>query len=125
MAKLTSKALIAMAGTAAMKARDYARQNPHKVEQALGKVEGTVSRRTGGKYDTHLGKGTGAVRKGLGLPDAAGSSGHGVPDTQGSAAMPTSPAPPPPSWAAGAEGSAPAAERDGQGQDGRVPREGS
>jgi MT0933-like antitoxin protein len=69
MAKLTSKALIAMAGTAAVKARDYANKNPHKVEQALAKVQGGVSRRTNGKYDTHLAKGSTAVRKGLGMPD--------------------------------------------------------
>ena len=68
MAKLTSKALIAMAGTAAMKARAYADKNPHKVEEALGRVRTSVSRRTGGKYDSHLDKGATAVRKGLGLP---------------------------------------------------------
>jgi hypothetical protein len=69
MAKLTSKALIAMAGTAAVKARDYANRNPHQVEQALAKVQGGVSRRTNGRYDTHLAKGSTAVRKGLGMPD--------------------------------------------------------
>ena len=68
MAKLTSKALIAMAGTAAVKARDYANKNPHKVEQALAKVQSSVSRKTNGKYDAHLDKGSTAVRKGLGLP---------------------------------------------------------
>jgi MT0933-like antitoxin protein len=69
MAKLTSKALIAMAGTAAMKARDYANKNPHKVEETLAKVQTSVSRRTQGKYDAHLHKGSTAVRKGLGLPN--------------------------------------------------------
>ena len=69
MAKLTSKALLAMAGTAAMKARDYANKNPHKVEETLAKVQTSVSRRTQGKYDAHLHKGSTAVRKGLGLPN--------------------------------------------------------
>ena len=69
MAKLTSKALIAMAGTAAMRARDYANKNPHKVEETLAKVQTGVSRRTHGKYDAHLHKGSTAVRKGLGLPN--------------------------------------------------------
>ena len=69
MAKLTSKALIAMAGTAAVKARDYANRNPHQVEQALAKVQGGVSRRTNGRYDAHLAKGSTAVRKGLRLTD--------------------------------------------------------
>jgi MT0933-like antitoxin protein len=132
MPKLTSKALIAMAGTAAMKARTYAQENPHKVEQALGKVEGTLSRRTGGKYDTHVGKGTSAVRKGLGLPDAAGPGNQADPyggvTTASSSTASSSPAssstpPPPPSWAAGTDGPAPTdADR---GQPGHSPRDGS
>ena len=64
MAKLTSKALIAMAGTAAVKARDYANRNPQQVEQALATVQRGVSRRTNGRYDAHLAKGSTAVRKG-------------------------------------------------------------
>ena len=69
MTKLTSKALIAMAGTAAMKAREYANNNPHKVEETLAKVQAGISRRTQGKYDAHLHKGSTAVRRGLGLPN--------------------------------------------------------
>ena len=57
-----------MAGTAAVKAREYANKNPHKVEQTLAKVQTSVSRKTHGKYDAHLDKGSSAVRKGLGLP---------------------------------------------------------
>ena len=127
MPKLTSKALIAMAGTAAMKARTYAQENPHKVEQALGKVEGTLSRRTGGKYDTHVGKGTSAVRKGLGLPDASAGAGNqadhrgGATTTSSSAASSSTP-PPPPSWAAGEDG--PAATPEDR-QPGQSPRDGS
>jgi len=68
MAKRPSKALIALAGTAAVKARDYARRNPHKVEDVLAKVRSGVSSRTGGRYDAHLDKGSSAVRRGLGLP---------------------------------------------------------
>ena len=133
MPKLTSKALIAMAGTAAMKARTYAQENPHKVEQALGKVEGTLRRRTGGKYDSHVGKGTSAVRKGLGLPETAERPGH-VADADGSATRASSSTasssttssstpPPPPSWAAGTDGPAPTPEDHGQG--GSPPRDGS
>ncbi len=69
MAKLPSKALIAMAGTAGVRARDHARRNPHTVEQALATVQGGVSRRTNGRYDTHLATGSTAVRKGLGMPE--------------------------------------------------------
>ncbi len=128
MAKLSSKALIAMAGTAAMKARTYAQDNPHKVEQALGKVEGTLSRRTGGKYDTHVGKGTSAVRKGLGLPDAAAGPGNqadpygGATPTSSTTDSSSTP-PPPPSWAAGTDGPAPTAED--RGQPGHSTRDGS
>ena len=128
MAKLSSKALIAMAGTAAMKARTYAQENPHKVEQALGKVEGTLSRRTGGKYDTHVGKGTSAVRKGLGLPDAGAGPGNqadpygGATTTSSSTASSSTP-PPPPSWAAGTDGPAPTA--GDRGQPGHSPQDGS
>ena len=128
MAKLSSKALIAMAGTAAMKARTYAQENPHKVEQALGKVEGTLSRRTGGKYDTHVGKGTSAVRKGLGLPEAAAAGAgnqadpyNGATTTSSSTASSSTP-PPPPSWAAGTDGPAATAEDR---QPGHSPRDGS
>ncbi len=67
MAKIPTKTLIAMAGAAAMKARDYARENPDKVGQALDRVESTVSSRTHGKYDTKIGKGSSALRSALGL----------------------------------------------------------
>ncbi len=58
MAKIPTKTLIAMAGAAAMKVRDYARENPDKVGQALDRVESTVSTRTHGKYDAKVGKGS-------------------------------------------------------------------
>ncbi|WP_392544767.1 antitoxin [Oryzobacter telluris] len=67
MAKIPTKTLIAMAGAAAVKARDYARDNPDKVGQALDRVESTVSSRTHGKYDAKLGKGSNALRSALGL----------------------------------------------------------
>lgn len=126
MAKLPSKALIAMAGTAAMKARDYARSNPEKVEQALGKVQGTVSRRTGGKYDAHLGKGSSAVRKSLGLTDAGSSSsvqegGQGGPGTP----LSSTPPPPPPSWTTTADGVTPPAGGPAPGTEGRATRDGA
>ena len=67
MAKIPTKTLIAMAGAAAMKVRDYARENPDKVGQALDRVESTVSTRTHGKYDAKVGKGSSALRRSLGL----------------------------------------------------------
>jgi hypothetical protein len=86
MAKIPTKSLIAMAGAAALKARDYARQNPDQVANALDRVEATVSSRTHGKYDAKLGKGSSALRKSLGLPAGAPSR-PGVSST---------PPPPPP-----------------------------
>lgn len=87
MAKIPTKSLIAMAGAAAMKARDYARQNPDKVGQALDRVESTVSSRTHGKYDAKVGKGSSALRRSLGLT---------TPGTT-HPAVGTTPPPPPPS----------------------------
>ncbi len=75
MAKVRSKALIAMAGAMAMRARDYARENPEKVAQTLDSVEAAVSHRTNGKYDSKVRKGSSALRKGLGLPSAGSSAG--------------------------------------------------
>lgn len=103
MAKIPTKSLIAMAGAAAMKARDYARQNPDKVQQALDRVESTVSTRTRGKYDAKVGKGSSALRKSLGLP-ATGTANPAVsattPPPPVTPASPTTPAtgstPPPP-----------------------------
>ena len=89
MAKIPTKTLFAMAGAAAMKARDYARENPEKVSQALDRVESTVSSRTQGKYDAKLTKGSSALRKSLGL--ATTGTTH--------PAVGSTPPPPPPSTA--------------------------
>lgn len=89
MAKIPTKSLIAMAGAAAMKARDYARQNPDQVAKALDRVEATVSSRTHGKYDAKVGKGSSALRRSLGLP-TTGTPHPGVTST------PPPPPPPPP-----------------------------
>ncbi|HET9021928.1 MAG TPA: antitoxin [Ornithinibacter sp.] len=78
MAKIRSKALIAMAGAMAMRARDYARENPEKVAQTLDSVEAAVSHRTQGKYDSKVRKGSSALRKGLGLPSTASGAGGGT-----------------------------------------------
>lgn len=94
MAKIPTKTLFAMAGAAAMKARDYARENPDKAGQALDRVEAMVSTRTHGKYDAKLGKGSSALRKSLGLT----STGTTHP------AVGSPPPPPPPSSAPGSTG---------------------
>ena len=108
-----------------MKARDYARQNPHKVEQALGKVEGTVSRRTGGKYDTHWARGPAPSARGWASPTRPGQPGHGGAGHSGQRSHADLAGPAAALVGRRGGGSAPAAERDGQGQAGRSPRDGS
>lgn len=88
MAKFRAAALIA----AVTKVKDYARSNPQKADQAIGKVEGFVRSKAGPQHADKVGKGTDAVRKGLGLPPTGpgGAVGGG---TQGGQVPP----PPPPS----------------------------
>ncbi|WP_377644116.1 antitoxin [Oryzobacter terrae] len=94
MAKIPTRTLFAMAGAAAMKARDYARENPDKVGQALDRVESTVSSRTHGKYDAKLGKGSSALRRSLGLTPTGTT--HPAVGTTPPPPPPTGSTPPPP-----------------------------
>ena len=60
----------------AKQARDYAQSNPDTVNEAISKVEATVTGRLGPKYSAHVGKGGKALRSGLGItsaPPRAGS----------------------------------------------------
>lgn len=101
MAKLRFKMFLVMAGAMAMKARDYAQENPEKVAETLDSVESTVSSRTGGKYDAKIRKGSSALRKGLGVREAYTSGGTAtgggtVPDTGTATESPLSSTTPPP-----------------------------
>ncbi|MGG5257907.1 antitoxin [Phycicoccus avicenniae] len=87
MAKGRAAALIA----AVTKVKDYARNNPQKADEAIGKVEGFVRSKAGPQHADKVGKGSDAVRKGLGLPPQGGAAGPGV--TGGGQVPP----PPPPS----------------------------
>ena len=85
MAKGRAAAFIA----AATKVKDYARNNPEKADQAIGKVEGFVRSKAGAQHADKVGKGSDALRKGLGLPPTDGRGG-----TSGGGQVPP---PPPPS----------------------------
>ena len=62
--------------TVAQQAREYAQKNPAQVNAALGRLEDTVRSRLHPKYSAHVGKGSQALRSGLGIasaPPRAGS----------------------------------------------------
>ncbi|WP_051750364.1 antitoxin [Phycicoccus jejuensis] len=86
MAKGRAAALIA----AVTKVKDYARNNPQKADEAIGKVEGFVRSKAGPTHSAKVDKGSDALRKGLGLPPHGGSGGP----TSGGGQVPP---PPPPS----------------------------
>lgn len=82
MAKGRAAALIA----AVTKVKDYARQNPDKAEQVIGKLEGFVRSRAGAQHAAKVDQSGDALRKGLGLSphgpaggQAGGPSGGQVP----------------------------------------------
>lgn len=88
MARLRAAALIA----AVNKARDYARNNPEKTSEMIGKVEGFARTKAGPKHTGTVGKGADALRRGLGV-DGRGSGASGA---SGGGQVP----PPPPPGAA-------------------------
>lgn len=90
MAKFRAAALMG----AVAKAKDYARKNPEKTSEMIGKVEGFARSKAGTQHADKVGKGGDAIRKGLGIP--TGPQGHGVtgPGTSGGGHVPP---PPPPS----------------------------
>lgn len=49
------------------KAKDFAGENPDKVQQGIDKGQDMVNEKTGNKHSEHVEKGGGAVEKGLGL----------------------------------------------------------
>jgi hypothetical protein len=62
------------------KAREYARENPDKASQTIDSVEAFLAGKAGPKYADKVGKGSHALRSGLGLPAGAGAT-----DSAGSA----------------------------------------
>lgn len=66
--------LVATAVAAVNKAKEYARDNPEAASGTIDKAESFVRDKAGPKYADTVGKGSQALRQGLGLPRAAGSS---------------------------------------------------
>ncbi len=71
MKKVRAAVVIAAATTAYTKAKDFARENPEQASSAIDKVEDFVRGKTPPKHAEKIGKGSAAVRKGLGLPSRA------------------------------------------------------
>ena len=89
MKMIRTAALVAAAGAAYSKAKDYARENPEKASETIDKVESFVRGKAGPKYSDKVGKGGQALRSTLGLT-GAGSSSSG---DQGTVSRPTTSAP--------------------------------
>ena len=60
--------LVAAAVAAVNKAKEYARDNPEAASGTIDKAESFVRGKAGPKYADTVGKGTQALRQGLGLP---------------------------------------------------------
>lgn len=89
---IRTAALVAAATAAYSKAREYARDNPAKASETIDKAESFVRGKAGPKYADKVGKGSEALRKGLGLSaGAAGASPSST--TGGSSAEPSAPSP--------------------------------
>ncbi|MGW4356338.1 antitoxin [Nocardia sp. NPDC004582] len=82
------------------KGKDMAAQNAEKVEQAVDKAGSFVDEKTGGKYSSHIDKGTEAVKNAL-QPDAPAEAAAQAPAAE--------PAPEPEAAPAPAEGEQPPA----------------
>ena len=67
MKMIRTAALVAAAGAAYSKAKDYARENPEKASETIDKVESFVRGKAGPKYADKVGKGGQALRSTLGL----------------------------------------------------------
>ena len=72
MKMIRTAALVAAAGAAISRAKDYARENPEKASETIDKAESFVRGKAGPKYADKVGKGSSALRRSLGL--SAGSS---------------------------------------------------
>jgi hypothetical protein len=69
--KLVRTAVLVAAAVAAVnKAKEYARDNPEAASGTIDKAESFVRGKAGPKYADTVGKGSQALRQGLGLPRA-------------------------------------------------------
>ena len=74
MKMIRTAALVAAAGAAYSKAKDYARENPAKASETIDKVESFVRGKAGPKHADKVGKGSQVLRSSLGLTGTASSS---------------------------------------------------
>jgi MT0933-like antitoxin protein len=90
--------LVAAAVAAVNKAKEYARDNPEAASGTIDKAESFVRGKAGPKYADTVGKGSQALRQGLGLPRPEASTGSATtaptaapttPSSGGSSASPT------------------------------------
>ncbi|MBR7743523.1 antitoxin [Phycicoccus sp. BSK3Z-2] len=93
MAKFRAAALLG----AVNKVKDYARKNPEKTSDAIGKVEGFVRGKAGPQHSDKVGKGGDALRKGLGVPSSGASGTGGTVSGGPTSGGGSTPPPPPPS----------------------------
>ena len=77
---IRTAALVAAAGAAISRAKDYASENPEKASETIDKAESFVRGKAGPKYADKVGKGSSALRRSLGL-SAASSTGSSAPMT--------------------------------------------
>ena len=78
--------LVAAAVAAVNKAKEYARDNPEAASGTIDKAESFVRGKAGPKYADTVGKGSQALRQGLGLPPVAASAGGATAATTSSPA---------------------------------------
>ena len=71
---IRAAALVAAAGAAFGKVKEYARENPGKAADTIDKAESFVRGKAGPKYADKVGKGSQALRQSLGLPQGAAAS---------------------------------------------------
>lgn len=82
---IRTAALVAAATAAVSKAKEYARENPAKASETIDKAESFMRSKAGPKYADKVGKGSSALRKGLGLSagSTATATGSTTPTTTG------------------------------------------
>lgn len=61
-------------GNLVNKAKDFARKNPDKVRDGLGKAEDAISSKTGGKYDSQIHTAGDKVEEQLGVEEQQGGN---------------------------------------------------
>ena len=105
MKMIRTAALVAAAGAAYSKAKDYARENPAKASETIDKVESFVRGKAGPKHADKVGKGRQVLRSSRGLTGTTSSSSSDQGTVSRPAtSTPSSTTPPAPADGSGATG---------------------